>query len=54
MFGMFLFSNFWHISSREEKSCHYTSEMFTVEAMVRGYYVYKKIWEAVVGGELLC
>ena len=51
---MFLFSNFWHVLSLEEKFCRYVSEMFTVEAVVRGCYVYIKIWETSVGDQLSC
>ena len=27
---------------------------FTVEAMVRGYHIYKEIWESSVGEQLIC
>ena len=30
------------------------SKRFSVEAMVRGYLVYKDVWEAAVGEELRC
>ena len=53
-FEMFLFSSYWHVLSREDKSCHYASEILTVEAMVRDYYIYTKIWQVSVGDEILC
>ena len=30
------------------------SERFRVESMVRGYHVYKDVWEAAIGEELSC
>ena len=40
---MFLFSSYYHVLSHEDKSSHYASEIFTVEAIVRDYYIYMYI-----------
>ena len=40
-----------------EKICDRGERMttyFTVEAMVRGYHIYKEIWESSVGEQLIC
>ena len=30
------------------------TEVFTVESCIRGYHVYKEIWESIIGEKLNC
>ena len=44
------------VATPPHTTCHFAAIMasFLVEAMVRGYHVYKDIWATVVGEELPC
>ncbi len=58
IFGASSWKNFHGRSMLNHTTCTRGVEMvclyFEVEAMVRGYYQYKEIWDAKVGEELEC